>query len=167
MSRFISPACAFVSSHPGCRRALELLDPYFEVLRDEHFARRYPRVRQARLYCSPKQHDTPRHFAATSDDGSHVIVAPEFAELSVEHWIGILAHELGHAADFSHPGLGIDDRRRLVRRSPAAWRHRHRDEVELTADAIASQVLGRSIGYTGPCVIQEVGRGRPRPIGLR
>src|SRR5262245_38176987 len=166
MSRFMTPACRFVPGHRGCRRALEVLEPYFVVLRDEWFAPRFPRVRRARLYCSTKQHDTPRHFAATSDDGERVIVAPEFAELSEDRWIAILAHELGHVADFQYEGrFGLSPDRRLVPGSQGM--RRTRDVREITADLIAGQVLGRRIGCTGPCLLQELGRGRPRPIGLR
>jgi hypothetical protein len=49
------------------------------------------------------------------------------------------------------------------------WEGRPRDEVEMLADAIAEHVLGERIGYTGTegCIIQTLGRGIPRPKGLR
>lgn len=166
MSRFTSSACRFIETDVGCHGVLARLDPYFEILRDEWFAPLFPRARHARLYCAPDQHDTPRHFAATSDDGRRVIVAPEMAELPVAHWVGILAHELGHVSDMTTRRFGVSGRR-LVEVSPSEWRRRGRDEVELTADAIASRVMRRRIGYSGPCVLQELGARRPRPIGLR
>ncbi len=157
--------CEFTQTTRTCRDALRRVEAYFEVLRDEWFAPRFPRARRARLVCSFKQHNTPRHFAATTDDGELVIVAPEFAELSEAHQIAILAHELGHVSDFtSERRIGLTANRRLV------WGRglpRTRDVREITADLIASEVMQRRIGYTGPCLLQELGRGRERPIGLR
>lgn len=49
------------------------------------------------------------------------------------------------------------------------WKKRGDDEKELVADAIASHVLKRKLGYTGPrgCIIQTLDRGIERPTGLR
>jgi hypothetical protein len=49
------------------------------------------------------------------------------------------------------------------------WRERSDDEVERVADEIASFVMGEKIGYTGRpgCLVQTLGRGVERPIGLR
>lgn len=49
------------------------------------------------------------------------------------------------------------------------WRERESDEVERTADAIAEVVTGQRIGYTGApgCLVQTMGSGVERPIGLR
>jgi hypothetical protein len=158
--------CERTRTFLSCRQALARVEAYFEVLRDEWFAPRFPRVRRARLICEPKQHNTPRHFAAATDDGRLVIVAPEFAELAEAHQVAILAHELGHNVDFNYEGLfGLSPDRRLVPGREGL--RRTRDVREITADLIASEVLGRRIGYTGPCLLQEIGRGRERPIGLR
>jgi len=49
------------------------------------------------------------------------------------------------------------------------WDDRSRDEVENVADKLAESVLGRKIGYVGgeTCLVQAVGKGKPRPVGLR
>lgn len=49
------------------------------------------------------------------------------------------------------------------------WRERDNDEVERVADEIATFVMGEKIGYTGAkgCLIQTLGVGIERPIGLR
>ena len=49
------------------------------------------------------------------------------------------------------------------------WAERPSDEVEFTADAIAEVVTGERIGYTGPpgCLVQSLGTGIERPVGLR
>lgn len=49
------------------------------------------------------------------------------------------------------------------------WENRGRDEEERVADEIASYVLGKPIRYTGSrdCLVQSIGRGVERPIGLR
>jgi hypothetical protein len=49
------------------------------------------------------------------------------------------------------------------------WRARESDEVERAADAIAEVVTGHRIGYTGApgCLVQTMGSGVERPIGLR
>jgi hypothetical protein len=49
------------------------------------------------------------------------------------------------------------------------WRERDSDELERVADEIATFVMGEKIGYTGSpgCLIQTLGKGVERPIGLR
>ena len=55
------------------------------------------------------------------------------------------------------------------------WRHedeggtRSSDEIEFVADAIGSWIMGEPILYSGPpeCLLETMGRGVPRPKGLR
>ena len=133
-------------------------------------------------------HDTGRHFAMCRDDGRLIIVAGVIAELPLENLTAILAHEFGHATDFSYPTRFQVARLELIehdgewrgRRRPLAdvdggvafarrrqWESRTDDAVERTADAIAESVLGRPVLYDGPCMIQRFEAGRRRPPGLR
>jgi hypothetical protein len=48
-----------------------------------------------------------------------------------------------------------------------AWEDRSDDEVEWAADAICFYVTGKRVGYAGPCLLQRIGSGKPRPRGLR
>ena len=49
------------------------------------------------------------------------------------------------------------------------WKERGREEEEQLADALAEWVLGVKIGYVGShsCLVETLGEGVPRPVGLR
>jgi hypothetical protein len=47
------------------------------------------------------------------------------------------------------------------------WEDRSDDEIEWAADAICYLITGKRIGYSGPCLLQEIERGKRRPKGLR
>jgi hypothetical protein len=169
-----------------------VLDPYFEAVRVRFIEAGLRRTEKTKLEIDKGAHDKLRHFAAARDDGRLVIVAPEFADLPEDQVVAILAHELGHAADFLYPGrfqlaagelidwpsrswseearkrkLEDPDAREAFNRA-RQWSDRPKDEVERTADAIATLVFGRPIRYTGPCMLQSFSRGSsPRPLGLR
>ncbi len=163
--------------------AFVVLDPYFEVMRDEYKKHGLVKVKRTRFFVAERMHDTERHFAACKDDGSAILVAPELAEMPDSVVWAILAHEFGHATDFLYPGefvLGRDREPALRReRQPdaagekqwskwlKAWHKRSGDVVELTADAIAERVMGVPYGYLGPCWIQSFDATRARPMGLR
>jgi len=151
-----------------------ILEPYFEELQEKFIDAGLERISETRLRCNSDMHDTPRHFAGCLEDGKHIYAAPELIEMPEATVMGILAHELGHAADFLYPGefvlrgnevvhMGPPDRHRLQ-----GWRKRDEDTVEVVADLIAGQVLGTNIGYRGPCHLQSLGVGGcSRPKGLR
>jgi hypothetical protein len=159
--------------------ATAIIEPYFEAMAERFIEEGgLGRVSKVGVVCDRTVRDAPRHFAGCREDGTLVVAAPELAELPYETVCAILAHELGHAADFLYPAefvLGRDGwcRRDLseaedkqVRRWLQAWQERDHDLVELTADGIAELVLGIPIGYRGDCVLQSFG-GSPRPVGLR
>lgn len=167
--------------------ALAILEPYFEATRDVFVEAGAQRCSRISLEIAPWIHDSPRHYAGTSETGKLVVAAPELAELPEGTVLAIFAHELGHATDFLYPAeyVLVDDGE-LVRLPPVPqklidrkaeqanlartriWRDRDVDAVERTADAIAEKLTGRTIGYCGPCSIQCFDRGqRPRPLGLR
>lgn len=177
---------ALLASCPDTETALSpeeaflVLEPYWVAMRDRFTESGYSRCREARLYVAPWMHDTHRHFAATTEDGQCMILAPEMAELPEDTVLAICAHEFGHAVDFLYPGefvLGHD--RDAVRRGREGmtdgqwtrwrkdWEGRDQDVIEFTADGIAQLVTGHRIGYTGPCLVQAFDRGRARPQGLR
>lgn len=166
-----------------------VLEPYFEAVRERFLQRGLGRVEKTKLDVSQKVRNSDRHFAATRDDGMLVIVCAELCDLPEDQVVGILAHEMGHAADFLYPArfqvaLGElidwpspswseaarkreqDDRGAYNRMKQ--WEARNHELVERTADAVASLVFGRRIQYAGPCLLQTFERGQaPRPVGLR
>lgn len=162
--------------------AFAILEPYFLAVRTQ-FVEQAPRVKKVQLDISRQMHDTARHFAGWS--GRAVLASPEMVHLPEETVLAILSHEFGHAVDFLYPGAyvlvdgeglvhqgdvaGSDKRAEQARVAIARrWEKRDDDTVERTADAIAEMVLGRSIGYSGPCLLQTFGPGvRPRPEGLK
>lgn len=164
--------------------AASILKPHFDAVRDV-FASFRPepsikldRLVRVKLLVDPEIHDSVRHFAACRDDGQHILLAPEAADLPVDTLVAILSHEFGHAADFSYPGAWrLEQRYKPATWKPIAGRHagakmrvwqdRTVDQVEWTADAICFTILGKQIGYCGPCVLQCFSGGRPRPKGLR
>lgn len=166
--------CEFREPTLDLDEALEVVRPVFdemlEVFSDAGLSLRVD------LYCAPWVHkDSPRHFAACRHDGRVVVVAPQIVDLDMDMVRAILAHELGHAADFTWPGrYALDARGRLtqtigesVPRVLERWEARDTDEIERTADAIAEVATGRRIGYVGPCLLQAFDRGAARPQGLR
>lgn len=165
--------CAETITTASPHEARLVLEPYFEELRERFLQAGWDRLSKTRLRCRLEQHDTPRHFAGCLEDGLQVYVAPQLIELSVETVLGILAHELGHAADFLYPGEFLLRGDHVVHQAPdkerlRGWRRRDDDTVEVVADLIAEQVIGAPIGYRGPCQLQMLGlSGRPRPVGLR
>ncbi len=146
---------------------------------------RLDRLKRVQVIVDPKVHDTPRHFAATHENGLTMRLAPELAHLAGPKVLGVIAHELGHAADFLYPGhlmlvapgqparwrepVGKHSARRLE-----WWYNRSPHEVELTADAVALLMTGALISYAGDCktkdgckLVQTLGAGEPRPEWLR
>ena len=175
-------ACFKLAAPPplSVEDAYVVLEPYFEVIREDYLDYGLKKCRRTRLFVAPGFHDTPRHFGACKDDGSAILIAPELADAPDAVVLAILAHEFGHATDFLYPGefvLGdggpaarrpkkeIDDKQ--WSKWLKAWHTRDDDVVELTADAIAERVMGVPYGYQGPCMIQSFDAVRARPMGLR
>ena len=150
-----------------------ILEPYFEELQERFAEAGLKRVLRTKLRCVSHVHDAPRHFAGCMEDGTIIYAAPQMIELPEETVMGILAHELGHAADFLYPGEFVLRGERIVRMEAdrhrmKGWRRRDADTVELSADFIAEAVLEVPIGYRGPCQLQSIGAGGVRrPLGLR
>lgn len=187
--------CPATATDVTPEEALLILEPYFLAVQEAFVGAGLADTRRVRLYVAPSMHDTPRHFAATRDDGTVILVAPEMVELPENTVAAIMAHEFGHAVDFLYPGefvLGAErdtaqpqqlaangSERTAVRRDRASftddqwvrwlkdWEKRDDDVVEFVADAIAEMVTGRAIGYVGPCKLQAFDRGQARPQGLR
>ena len=159
--------------------ALVVLDAYFRVIQDQFVGFGLKRCGGTRLLCAAWIHDSPRHFAACTDDGLKIYAAPELADLPDQMVLAILAHEFGHATDFLYPaefarGREGTHRRdfkevseKQVRSWISGWRGRDADSVEFAADGIAEFVMGFPIGYCGPCTVQCFEGGIPRPAGLR
>jgi len=102
--------------------AFVILEPYFLAAQELFLDAGLRKTERTRFYVAPWVHDSPRHFAATRDDGLAVMMAPEAAELPEGTVAAFFAHELGHATDFLYPGewvLGED--RIAVRRERAEW----------------------------------------------
>jgi hypothetical protein len=168
--------------------AYAILEPYFEATREAYlaFAQGLPlptsALKKVRMECREEMHDTPRHFAGASEDGSLIAVAPQMVDLPEDTVAAIFAHEFGHVLDFLNPAyFSCDTEEQILLRVPLAgsredksriaqmrqWRSRDEHTVELTADLIAEQVIGVRIGYSGPCMLQGFGRGVSRPRDLR
>ena len=168
--------------------AASVIRPYFDAVRDT-FASFVPvpscgpmaKLADVVFVVNEKRHDTPRHFAACRNDGKQLEFAPQFVELPVATMVAILAHEFGHAADFAYPAhwriqpggpglaewIGDPQESKWGRNWAKSWESRSPDQVEWTADGIATVVTGRSIGYCGPCTLQCFDQGILRPKGLR
>jgi hypothetical protein len=165
--------CAETSTELSPREARLVLEPYYEALQERYAEAGLERVQDTKLRCSPELHDTPRHFAGCQTDGAVIYVAPQLVELPESTVMGILAHELGHAADFLYPAEFLLRGDQVVLVEPdkyrrKGWKQRDDDTVELVADAIAELVLDTQIGYRGPCQLQNLGVGGVRrPKGLR
>ncbi len=160
--------------------AYQVLEPYFNAVRDDYLAAGLKKVKRVKLFVAPAMHDSERHFGACKDDGSRILLAPELADVSDRVMLAIMAHEFAHATDFLYPGefvlgKGGPALRRAEREVEEkqwskwlkAWHQRGADVIELTADAIAERVMGVSYGYQGPCHIQSFDATRARPMGLR
>lgn len=163
--------------------AAVVIAPHFDAVRDV-FAEFEPEegkplrvLRKTRFIVDSGVHDSNRHFAGCRQDGMLVQIAPEAARLPVDTLVAIFAHEMGHAADFAYPGCWLTERdgparwlrKRTGRGARAwmkAWSQRSDDQMEWDADSIAWAVVGRRIGYCGPCALQCFD-GRARPEGLR
>ncbi len=160
--------------------AFAVLEPYFKAasgLYEEYCERIGMPFKRVRLECRTDMHDTPRHFAGASTDGRLIAVAPHMADLPEDTVAAIFAHEFGHIIDHQNPGVfalrgeelvrhrGTDEKHLIARMKQ--WDARDYDAVEITADLIAQQVIGKRIGYSGPCLLQGFDRGVPRPRGLR
>jgi hypothetical protein len=174
-------ACHDTTTDLSNEEAHLIIEPYFLEVQKRYCSRGLELCGKTRLVVDPSMHDTNRHFAACDSAGKQILIAPEAAELYEDTLLAIIAHELGHAADFLYPGqfaMRGDDEPALWRtpedmdqkhwrRSLRDWKNRDDDLVELTADAIAHFALGVRYGYRGPCLIQTFGATRLRPVGLR
>lgn len=89
--------------------AHSVVQPHFDAVRDVFvgFAvepgRHLDKLKQVRLVVDEGAHDSKRHFAATSESGRLIVVAPEIVDLPLETLVAIVTHEFGHAADFCYP----------------------------------------------------------------
>jgi len=163
--------------------AASIVAPCFDAVRDVFVAHvlepgvKLDRLRRTKLLIDSGAHDSERHFAGCRTDGRQIELAPQAADLPLETLTAILAHEFGHAADFSYPAQfrlvaryqaaqwrALPDRG--APRKVAAWQDRSDDQIEWTADAIAYLVTGRQVGYCGPCMVQ-CWNGVDRPRDLR
>lgn len=186
------PGCKDISTELTEEEASAVLEPYVQVAREvyEDAAERLDlpaaAIRKIRFEVREDAHDTPRHFAGCAETGTLIVAAPEMVELPEDVVLALLLHEFGHALDFLFPGKFLlvrgelevlpavpkdlrDDPRvgQLLRARMKQWMHRGPDTVEVTADKVAELVSGRRIGYRGPCKLQHLDSGRPRPRGLR
>ena len=156
----------------SAREARLVIEPYFEELQEKYYEAGFELVEEVKIRCRADMHDTDRHFAGCTTDGGTIYVAPQMVELPPDTVLGILAHELGHALDFLYPAEFLLRGDHVVHIQPdkqrtKGWKRRDDDTVEITADYIAEYVLGTSIGYRGPCLLQSLGHFAPRPLGLR
>lgn len=164
------------------KTALLIIEPYYQAVQEQFMERGLSLCKQTRLESRDDVRDTPRHYAGCRDDGKLIVVcAPSMADLDESMVLAILAHELGHAADFLYPGRwklldsgALEDCAREDTHAArwgkwvSSWSRRPHDVVERTADAVASLVLGVPIGYSGPSCLQTLKPGHPpRPEGLR
>lgn len=167
-----------------------IIQPHFDEVRNT-FADFVPdgddrpmaKLRKVKFVVDPEIHNTPRHFAATRDDGLLMLFAPQIVDLPAETLVAILMHEFGHAADFSYPARWITPGERAggkgdwipssgeelkeFRQWKKIWQTRSRDQVEWAADSISYRVTGLKLGYAGDCLLQSFLGGKPRPKGLR
>lgn len=163
-----------------------MLAPFIEEVATKFAQAGLSRLDGLTIRVSARDGGEGRHFGACRTDGRLILFRPALAGLPQATILGIVAHELGHAADFLYPGrfvLAANGRRVLVDDGPRGvptgerpiptswledWERRDDDAVERAADQIAETVLGVPIGYAGPCLLQTLGAGiRPRPDGLR
>lgn len=148
----------------------DVLAPLFEDLRGKFLLAGLGRLALSRWQIDRALPAKPRHFGACRTDGERIYLAARLVLLPEDQRAGIVAHELGHAADFLYPdALELRPRVRVLcaPRNLGRWKQRDRDQIEQDADQIAGAVLGTHIGYVGDCQLQALGRGVPRPVGLR
>ncbi len=170
--------------------ALAILEPYFEAAREIYLKFSKGRglnvrgLKKVRLECREDMHDTERHFAGASEDGTRIAIAPQAVDLPEDTLAAIIAHEFGHIVDFLNPGMFLcdteeqtlilvsekdEDEARAGKTRFARirqWEKRDSHSIELTADLIAEEAIGTRIGYSGPCMLQGFGRGVSRPEDL-
>ena len=140
----------------------------------------HPSPARAKFELDSSAHDSCRHFAGATEDGSVVVVAPELVDMPLYTVQAILAHEAGHVVDLSAPGHWWSPKSgeivfvetlatKGLKRHLERWKGRSDDEVERVADGIAEMVTGHRIGYVGAasCLVQAFDRGARRPVGLR
>lgn len=173
-------ACESPRAILGPSESFLILESFFVAAQELFVEKGLTECSRTRLYVAPWVHDSPRHFAATRDDGLAMILAPEMVELPPETVDAIVKHEFGHAADFLYPGEFVLGPERVAQRRDRTtftdaqwhrwlrdWEKRDDDVVEFVADAIAESVDGRRLGYYGPCLLQSFELGKARPQGLR
>jgi hypothetical protein len=184
----VRAACEFREANLSPSDALAILEPFFGEVRNVFVEYGYRRCADTQLEVDGEAHDTPRHFAGCRDDGLIIVAAPQMADLPVDNVVAIFAHEFGHACDFLYPTrfqlagdeLVIHSGEWERPREPTAdmdakasravmtqWKDRTDDDIEQLADAVAEAVLGKPIGYAGPCLIQTLQAGVRRPSTLR
>lgn len=156
-----------------------ILLPHWVAVVEAFEAAGFEKLRKVKIVLTEEAHDECRHFAATRTDGKVLYLAPQLVHMPVETIDGILAHEAGHLVDFQHPGIywyrndclmeAEELPKKGMRKILKAWDARDDDEVERVADEIAYNVIGTRIGYVGSptCLVQALGRGKKRPVGLR
>jgi hypothetical protein len=160
-----------------------VIEPYFEAGRDLFLSwckeNNYPlKIKKTVFQCWEGMHDSPRHYGGCRDDGLLILLAPELIDLPESSAAAIIQHELGHALDFLFPAhffmdgdelvvLGDTEDPQLRVARMKQWDARDEDTVEFVADSIVELVTGNRIGYRGPCLLQTLNQGEPRPYGLR
>lgn len=141
---------------------MEKVKKHFEAL----FAtleKRFPDFGELSLYEDPKAHDGGRHYAycARNRDGSiEIAFAREAAyDLSDDHLIAMMAHEMGHAIDFAYGAKRLESDLGVKLST----------DTERRADQIAEAVFGFAIRYDPKCAYtQSLTKGvYPRPEGLK
>jgi hypothetical protein len=127
-------------------------------------SKQFPALISTGLRPDPKVHDTERHYAETGKNGRGqvwVTVAPSLGLLPMTKIVGVIRHELGHAAIFH----GFEPRVRGKTARLAQY-----DRVERQADRVAEKLSGAKIYYDAKN-IEVAGPGargkRPRPAGFR
>lgn len=170
-------ACGIRPSACLVRKARLIVDPHAGGGR--HYAMTH--TESLSVHVAPDMVDLPEptilglfahefgHVADYAYPGSFVWAEESSADT---HWIGT------EPADKARAWRRFYGRSRATSRSESddalpcanwmrAWEDRSDDEIEWTADAIALFLLETRVGYAGPCLLQTLGGGRPRPRGLR
>jgi len=135
-----------------------LFDSCFRALRE-----RFPDFPNVSFRLHEDAGDQGRHYAYCEqkpDRSLHITFAPDAAELSKKHIIGLMYHELGHAVDFEYPGRHL-----TYRLGSGIPRERER-----RADEIARRVFGVDIQYDpriGYVQCVRCDGVSPRPRGLK
>ncbi len=141
---------------------MDKIKGHFEML-FRKLEERFPNFGSLSLYEDSRAHDGGRHYAycAKNSDGSIEIAFARQAalDLSDDHLIAMMAHEMGHAIDFAYG----------ARRLKSDLGVKLSDDVERRADQIAEAVFGFAIRYDPKCAYtQSLTKGvYPRPKGLK